>query len=111
MSEATYTNIVRLALADRCTLFRNNVGACRTDRGRFIKYGLHPGSADFIGWTRHDGRAVFVSVEVKGAQTPIATEQKRWADNVNKAGGIGLILREGDDAAALFDARYKEVSG
>jgi len=111
MSEATYTNIVRLALADRCTLFRNNVGACRTDRGRFIRYGLNEGSGDFIGWTMIGDLAVFTSVEIKGARTPITREQTIWARNVQAAGGIAVIVREGEDAALAINAQIARLTG
>lgn len=88
-------------------LFRNSTGYCPATR---IKYGLVPGSADLIGWAPVKitpdmiGKtvAVFLSVEVKakdknGKYCAIQENQKTWARNVTGAGGVALILEEGQD--------------
>lgn len=94
-------------------LFRNNVGACRDQSGRLIRYGLANTSAqlnkqikssdligikqvtitpDMVGQTL----GVFVSIEAKtpdwkyrGTEREIA--QQRWLDFIRSMGGIAYF--------------------
>lgn len=72
---------------------------------RRVRFGLAVGSGDLIGWRPvvitddmvGTTIAQFASVEVKTSGYARATkEQKNWMDQVNNAGGYGIILREGD---------------
>lgn len=84
-------------------LCRNNVGF---DFDKKIHYGLRKGSGDLIGWKTIKitedmiGKeiAVFLSVELKkdSKQKP-TPEQLRWKENVNKAGGIALVIGDRND--------------
>jgi hypothetical protein len=104
MKEAAYQSRMRATAARHgLYLYRNNVGACVTQDGRRINYGLCPGSADCIGWKPHVvtpsdvGRtlAVFVSVEFKTKQGRIRPEQEKWLEIVRQSGGLAVVARDG----------------
>jgi hypothetical protein len=109
MTEASILSRIRAALGGLANvrIFRNNVGVgISCDGQRPIKYGLHNGSADLIGWTTYTiqpndvGRrvAVFTSVEVKTSAGRVSAEQTTWSDNVRRAGGIATVARNQDSA-------------
>jgi hypothetical protein len=99
-------------------LFRNNVGlgwcgkliskTVNTVLLKFprpVKFGLHIGSGDLIGWTRikitpdYIGRevAVFTSIETKSTTGKLREEQANWHNQVIQAGGISGIARSAKD--------------
>lgn len=100
MSEAAVLQRIRLELGREpaVRLFRNNVGVLRDHRGVPVRFGLHPGSGDLIGWRAVTitpdmvGRtvAVFASVEVKDRGKP-TDEQRHWAEAVAAAGGLSGV--------------------
>ena len=118
--ETPFMRRALLALGSRADvrLFRNNVGlgfigtiARRLPAGcivlgsaRPIKFGLHTGSGDLIGWKTVTitpdmvGKrvAVFLSVETKSATGTAKPEQVNWRDHVRAAGGIAEIIRDGE---------------
>ena len=111
MSGKSESHIQRAIIAalnsrDDVRVFRNNVGAFQTADGRFVRYGLLPGSGDLIGWKRHRvtqadvGRdlAVFTSVEVKQLKGVASKKQINWRNQVNKNGGIAVIARSVEEA-------------
>lgn len=99
------------------TLFRNNVGlawqgkaALRTERdgsttatiryAQAVRYGLCNGSSDLIGWRTitigpelvgHDV-ALFTAREVKIKRGTISNEQANFIEQVNRAGGDGMVV-------------------
>jgi hypothetical protein len=100
-------------------LWRNNVGACTTNDGRFIRFGLANESkqtnavlksADLIGITPVTitpdmvGRTigVFTSVEEKlyahelTARTGRIVAQRKWRDLILQKGGIAIITNNVD---------------
>lgn len=112
MTEAAVLQDIRLALGTEpgLRLFRNNCGALRDHSGRLVRYGLHPGSADLIGWRSvvitpdMVGKpiAIFTALEVKTLnRTSRATpEQIQFLAAVHDAGGIARIVRCQADAMA-----------
>jgi hypothetical protein len=67
-----------------------------------IKYGLFPGSGDYIGWTTikitpdmidYD-IAVFTSSEIKTEHDNLTKKQRAWNKAVRIAGGISEVLKE-----------------
>ena len=101
-TEAAVQSEVRLeAAAKGIHLFRNNVGVLRDAQGRPVRFGLHPGSGDLIGWRSVRitpdmvGRllAVLASVEVKTATGKPRSDQVHWAKQVLDAGGFAGIAR------------------
>jgi len=115
MNETTVLQSIRLALG-RVTglrLFRNNVGALKDERGRHVSFGLHPGSADLIGWRTvkitpdmvGQRVAVFASVEVKTHTGKVRLDQENWQNQVTDAGGLAFIARSPQEAAEFFATR------
>ena len=114
-SEARVASAVTLEAGRRgdIVLWRNNVGACKTDDGRMIRYGLanvskamneRIKSADLIGVYRREitqddvGRVIgqFLSVETKRegwkpSNSQRDTAQAAWASGVVAWGGVALI--------------------
>ncbi|MBP8298034.1 MAG: hypothetical protein KAX84_18130 [Burkholderiales bacterium] len=103
MNETAILQRIRLDLGLEPTvrLFRNNVGVLRDAQGRPVRFGLHPGSGDLIGWRSVRitpdmvGRllAVLASVEVKTATGKPRSDQVHWAKQVLDAGGFAGIAR------------------
>ena len=112
MSESAIQQRVLLEASNRgVTLWRNNVGACRTDDGRVIRYGLanesermnkHIKSSDLIGITptiivpEHVGMVlgIFTAIECKRqdwrySEADERTQaQRRFIDFVHNNGGF-----------------------
>lgn len=82
-----------------------------------IKFGLHEGSGDLIGYKQVTitpemvGRtvAVFLSVEVKTDKGRPSEDQVRWLDHINQAGGIAIIARSPEGAKEGVDAHFSGV--
>lgn len=103
MNETTILQRIRLAVSKipGVKLFRNNVGGLKDQHGRFVQFGLHPGSADLIGWKSvtitpdmvGQRVAVFVSLECKTETGKVKPDQINWLQQVNAAGGIAAVVR------------------
>lgn len=117
MSEAATLQEIRLSLGREpgLALFRNNVGVLRDQHGRPVRFGLHPGSSDLVGWrsllvtselvgTR---LAVFSALEIKkpGGKHPVTDEQQAWIDAVARAGGFAGVARNCGQARLLLGLR------
>lgn len=91
-------------------IFRNNVGSARTEDGRFIRFGLCPGSSDLIGWTEYViqpgdvGRtiSVFTAIEIKTATGRATCQQRNFIDAVRRSGGIAGIARSSEQALQIL---------
>jgi hypothetical protein len=94
-----------------CRLYRNNVGKLPDAKGRWITYGLCPGSSDLIGWktvtvtpemvgTR---LAVFCGVEAKLPKGVVSQEQRAFLEALRAAGGYAILARELEDLWVLHD--------
>ena len=86
--------------ASQCgaTMFKNNVGKLRDERGNIVTFGLCKGSSDLIGWTPitvtpdmvGSKIAVFTAVEVKKnkfGKYRATEEQKHFISAVQANGG------------------------
>jgi hypothetical protein len=112
MSEAATLQAIRIDLGrvPGVRLFRNNVGLLRDHRGQAVRFGLHPGSGDLIGWRTVTvtpdmvGRsvAVIASVEVKSTTGRPRDDQVHWADTVRAAGGFAGIARSPEQARLIL---------
>ena len=115
MSESAVMHTIMLALsASGATIFRNNVGAVKASDGRFIRFGLCPGSSDLIGFMPVTitpdmvGRkvALFLAVEAKapGGHTDIERKaaQDRFIDAVLAAGGLAGYARTAEQALGVI---------
>lgn len=94
-------------------VWRNNVGATKTESGGWIEYGLAPGSADLIGIKKvlitpemvGETFGRFFSVEMKTPTGRLSTAQKIWAATISKFGGIATCWRSEQDAADFLAAK------
>lgn len=90
--------------ASQCgaTIFKNNVGKLRDERGNIVTFGLCKGSSDLIGWTPITitpdmvGKkiAVFTAVEVKldkHGKYQATKEQKQFINVVRNNGGFAGV--------------------
>lgn len=112
MNETTILQRIRLAISKvpGLRLFRNNTGGMTDKTGRFVRFGLHPGSADLIGWQTvtitpdmvGQRVAVFASVEVKTEIGKLKPEQQNWLEQVKNAGGLAFCARSPDEAVEFF---------
>ena len=115
MSESQVMHTIMLALsASGATIFRNNVGAVKASDGRFIRFGLCPGSSDLIGFMpvtitpEMVGKrvALFLAVEAKapGGHTDLERKaaQDRFIDAVLAAGGLAGYARTAEQALGVI---------
>lgn len=87
-------------------LWRNNTGAYPLPGGAWLRYGLCPGSADFVGLhsvTITPGMvgkrvAVFFALETKAPKGVVEAHQERWLTEVRDAGGIAGVARSAEEA-------------
>ena len=90
--------------ASQCgaTMFKNNVGKLRDERGNIVTFGLCKGSSDLIGWTPviitpemvGSKIAVFTAVEVKldkHGKYQATKEQKNFINAVKANGGYAGV--------------------
>lgn len=90
--------------ASQCgsTLFKNNVGKLRDERGNIVTFGLCKGSSDLIGWTPvtitpemvGSKIAVFTAVEVKKnkfGKYRATEDQKHFISAVKNNGGMAGV--------------------
>lgn len=106
MATITEKDIERTLIlhASQCgsTLFKNNVGKLRDERGNIVNFGLCKGSSDLIGWTPvtitpdmvGSKIAVFTAVEVKKnkfGKYRATEDQKRFISAVQANGGMAGV--------------------
>lgn len=102
--ELAIQDAIRLELGDVTRypdvwLTRNNVGVLTDANGRYVRYGLGPGSGDLVGmFTCADGRALWIEAEIKAATGKQSDEQQRRQALVTKRGGVYVVLRSVEDA-------------
>lgn len=91
-------------------LFRNNVGALQDKAGRWVAYGLCPGSSDLIGWRSIEitpemvGRrvAVFAALEAKAPGERPTWKQHAFLRAVRLHGGLAGDYRSLDEAREIL---------
>lgn len=110
--ESNIQNAIRLALSDAGVLsFRNNVGAYKTDDGRFIRYGVGESggsdliccapvvvTAEMVGKTI----GVFTAVEVKTKTGKPSEKQIKFIEAIKRAGGFAGVARSASDALEII---------
>src|SRR5262245_40584816 len=112
MTETPLLQSIRLACSRNGTrLFRNNNGKLEDKTGRWVTFGLFPGSGDLIGWRSvvitpdmvGQRIARFVTIEVKSptghTDKARAEAQANWRNMVTAVGGIGVQVRDVGEAA------------
>ena len=93
-------NEIRAALAPYCVIFRVNVGAGRTEDGRYFSTGVPRGFSDLFGVRLSDGRAVFI--EVKTPTGRVSAQQSKFIKSMRACGAIAGICRSAEDAITLI---------
>ena len=93
-------NEIRLILAEKCVIFRGNVGAGCTKDGRYFSTGLPKGFSDLFGFRKSDGKAIFI--EVKTPTGRLSAEQKKFLDTMQNYGVIAGVCRSKEDAINLI---------
>ena len=99
--EHALMNCIRLALSEKCTLFRVNVGKGYTPDGRYFNTGVPVGFSDLFGVRLTDGKAVFI--EVKTETGKVSRNQENFISAMQKSGAIAGICRSIDDAFKLIN--------
>lgn len=108
-------NLILHASQIGLTLFCNNVGMYKDQRGNVIRYGLCNGSSDLIGWTPVTvtpdmvGKkiAVFTAVEVKlnkNGKYKATDLQKAFISAVKSAGGFAGVADCNKDLEDIINA-------
>jgi len=89
-------------------VFRNNIGSYIGHGGHYIRYGVcNPGGSDLIGWDRN---GVFLAIECKLLSGRVTSEQQNFINQVNLAGGIGIIARSLQDVIDKLGASKCQTS-
>lgn len=110
--ETSLQNKIRLALSKMGILnFRNNTGTLLDRNGRPVRFGLCKGSADIIGLRTvtitedmvGQKFGQFVAIEVKTKTGKVTEAQENFLDQVNRAGGFGMIVRSAGEVGEMFD--------
>jgi hypothetical protein len=92
-------------------LWRNNVGAYKTDAGHWIRYGVcNPGGSDLLGFRtieikpEHVGKRIaqFVAFEVKQPGEDPTEEQLKFGKIVNKNGGLFAVVHDEEEAEIIM---------
>lgn len=115
MTESPLQRKILLELGSRPNqrFFRNNCGTAELKDGRWIKFGLHPGSSDLIGFRtltilpEHVGCriAVFCGAEIKTPTGVVRSNQRTWQTVVRQFGGIAEVLRSTEDTRLITEWR------
>lgn len=124
--------VARLNSRPDVRVFRNNIGVAFIGdviaekngdvilrNARRVRFGLHEGSGDLIGWKTMEITpdmvgskiAVFFSAEIKTPQGRIREEQKNWIVQVTKAGGIAKVMRSAEECDKLLNKNICEQCG
>lgn len=74
---------------------QNNGGIFDPTKKVFRANSSTPGISDIIGYHRRTGQ--FLAVEIKSGKDKLTDEQKLFLENVEKAGGLALVIRTTDD--------------
>lgn len=111
MTETALLQRIRLDLGREpdLRLFRSNTGKLQDQSGRWVEFGLHPGSGDLIGWRSlvvtpellGQRLAIFSSVEVKTSAGRPTPQQAHWAEVVRAAGGFAGVARSPEQARLI----------
>lgn len=98
-------NEIRLALSDKCVIFRINVGTMKTPDGRYFDTGVPKGFSDLFGFRKSDGRAIFI--EVKTATGRASPQQLKFIRQMTACGAIAGICRSAEEALKLINSGGK----
>ncbi len=109
MKEVDLMDRIRALGVGDLRLYRNDVGFGKNMRGQPVRYGLHPGSPDLIGWKRitvtsdmvGTTLAVAVGLEIKTTTGRATPEQSKFLDHMQSFGALAGIARSVEDARII----------
>lgn len=101
MTEHDIQNEIRLALSEKCVIFRTNVVSGFTRDGRYVSTGVPKGYSDLNGHRKSDGRAIYI--EVKAGTGKASEAQKHFIEQMKATGAIAGICRSAQDALELIE--------
>lgn len=101
MTEHDIMNEIRLALSEKCVIFRTNVVSGFTRDGRYISTGVPKGYSDLNGHRKSDGRAVYI--EVKTDSGKVSESQKHFIEQMRSTGAIAGICHNAEEALELIE--------
>jgi len=97
----TVRSLISAALSLNITKIKDAI-----NRLRKVRAGVDiDGSSDLIGW--HIATGKIACVEIKTPTGRVSDEQKNFLDQVNKAGGIGIVCRDEKTLKELVDNALK----
>ena len=97
IKEIDIQNSIRLALSEKCVIFRANVGVFSTADGRTVPKGF----SDLFGYRKSDCKAVFI--EVKTATGKVRPQQEQFLNAMKNYGAIAGVCRSAEEALKLID--------
>lgn len=102
MKESEIQKRILVALSEyrEAAFWPNVIGLMSDRRGFTRRVGIgYPGGADLIGmWTRPDGRAQFVGIEIKSETGRMRESQLAFQAGVTACGGVYAVLRSVEEA-------------
>lgn len=99
MTEHDIMNEIRLALSEKCVVFRTNVFSGFTKDGRYVSTGVPKGYSDLNGHRKSDGRAFYIEVKTDSGEA--SNEQNHFIEQMKATGAIAGIVRSVEDAVRL----------
>lgn len=108
-----HTNLLKAIMASapaNVRLFQNDNGTMQLMDGRWVKFGLYPGSGDLIGISTIRGVAVFTSIEGKIGKDIVRPKQKKWTHFLRSFGGIAIVVRSVEECWEEHAKACKEVA-
>jgi hypothetical protein len=79
---------------------QNNAAIWDPVKKIFRKGSATPGISDIIGF--HKKTACFIAVEIKIPPDKLSDHQVEFLEAVRRAGGIGVVIRSGDDLERVY---------
>lgn len=117
MKESSLTKQI-IAAANHCgaTVYRNNIGAYKTNKGSYVRYGVGGnGGSDLIGWTRH-GLFLAIEIKVPGWKPRNRADEERYykqlcfIESVREARGIAGVVSSYEDVVRLLKPKTDVVN-
>ncbi len=102
--ENNLTKIALMRLSEKgFMVFRNHVGASKTEAHGWQRFGLIKGASDIIG-IAPNGK--FVAIEVKSPQGKLSAEQATFLANVEKRGGYAMTIYSESDVSEFLKKTF-----
>ena len=80
---------------------QNNGGVWDPTKKVFRRNSSTPGISDILGFHRQTGK--IIAVEIKAGKDRLSEPQKAFLDEVEKSGGVALVIRTTDDIENLIN--------